>query len=205
MQFYNFSLEIQKNSLPRDYLDDLLGIDYFYDCFGDVYYQKRNYEESLRYYNMSLEIKIKHLQPKHSEIAKSYNNIGNVYFQQGNYEEAFKFYNRSFEIYDKFEIKNHPYFAKTHMNFGNFYYKLGKYNKSLNFYHQSLEIYIKSLQSNDPIFDQLYHKIYMVYNRISYKYIFVFVDAIDSIINILIYLIRYFINFLSKTLFFIKS
>jgi tetratricopeptide (TPR) repeat protein len=63
-----------------------------------VYYSQANYEEALRYYEMSLDISLEKLGARHPNVAATYNNMAIVYERQANYEEALRYYEMALDI-----------------------------------------------------------------------------------------------------------
>jgi tetratricopeptide (TPR) repeat protein len=64
-----------------------------YNGVGHVLIELKDYEESIKYYQRSLEINRK--LDDRPGIAHSINNIGNVYYYWGKYEEAFGYYEQA--------------------------------------------------------------------------------------------------------------
>ena len=83
------ALEIyRKASYPGNHLD----IATVLNNIGGVYMNKRMYEEALRYYNESLEIKRQTMPANHPRMDVTFDNIGNVYKALGQFDEALKYF-----------------------------------------------------------------------------------------------------------------
>ena len=105
LRYYEECLEIGKRILPSNHssiADSLMGIRLVYrnhssiadtlHNIGSVYDNQGKYEEALKYYNQSLEMKKKTLPSNHPSIAKTLNNIGLLYKDQGKYEIAINYF-----------------------------------------------------------------------------------------------------------------
>ncbi|CAF1541544.1 unnamed protein product, partial [Didymodactylos carnosus] len=135
----------------------------FYNNIGLVYNDQGQYSQALKYYEQSLEIRLKTLGPNHSIVAITYNNIGGVYNDQGEYSQALKYYEQSLEIRLKILGPNHPSVAKTYNNIGTVYKDQGEYSQALKYYEQSLEIDLTTLGPNHPSVAITYNNIGTVY------------------------------------------
>ena len=69
-----------------------------YNNMGSVFQSQGKYEEALKIYCKSLDIKIKALGEEHPSVADKYKNIGALFKSQGRYEEVLEMYCKSEEI-----------------------------------------------------------------------------------------------------------
>ena len=65
--------------------------------------EQSNYDQSLKYYNLSLEIREEFLDQTHPDVIAVKHNIGQLYFDQGDKEQAMKYFNNNLEILNKRE------------------------------------------------------------------------------------------------------
>ena len=128
-----------------------------------LYKDQGNYDEALKFYNMTLEIREKILGKDHPDTAITYNNIADVYHVQGNYDEALNFNYMALEIREKKLGKDHPYTAITYNNIACIYKAQGNYDEALKFYNMALKIQEKELGKEHPDTALTYDNMAQVY------------------------------------------
>ena len=69
-----------------------------FNFIGIAYMNQGKLNESIEYYQKSLEIRLKTVGEDHPDTADSYNNIGIAYMNQGKFNEAIEYYEKSLEI-----------------------------------------------------------------------------------------------------------
>ena len=117
--FYLKALEISED---KNY--SVIG--HIYTSIGGIYYDQKDFENSNKYYQKSLETFTKNNEKQH--IAASYNNIGEMFRFQKKYEEALKYYFLAMEINKEFN--NDFYLAINYNNIGNVFLSQKKYKKA---------------------------------------------------------------------------
>ncbi len=100
---------------------------------GVAFYRRKNYQESLRYYNEALKYN------RYDPVV--YNNSGSVYFEIRNYEEALKRYMEA--------IRLKPDYADAYMNIGSCYGVAGNYDEAIR--------YLEKAVYYDPELSQAYY------------------------------------------------
>ncbi|MBU4486526.1 MAG: GGDEF domain-containing protein, partial [Candidatus Delongbacteria bacterium] len=80
-------------------IHDKKGISDSLNTVGNVYFQLKNYNKALEYYQESLDIRLE--LKDNIAVAKSYNNIGNMYSILKDYQKALDYYNDSVRLYNK--------------------------------------------------------------------------------------------------------
>ncbi|CAF1434436.1 unnamed protein product, partial [Rotaria sordida] len=153
-QLYNMLL----NEAPNENHES-----YCYHCLGMIKYNLGQYNEAIKFYQKSLDIKEKTLPPNHPDLAASYNNIGAVYFNMGEYSKALSSHERALEIKKIALPPNHPDLAASYNNIGAVYFNMGEYSKALSSYERSLEIRKIALPPNHPDLASSYNNIGNVY------------------------------------------
>lgn len=119
---------------------ELLGMKYemgdVLNKMGITYGMEGKYDESLDYFNRSLEIRIE-LGSKLG-IAECTNNLGNVYRYKGDYEKSVESYSRFLSLSE--EMGDLEGIGDAYNHIGIVYDYQGNYNMALEYYFKSLEI-----------------------------------------------------------------
>ncbi|CAF1500690.1 unnamed protein product, partial [Rotaria magnacalcarata] len=113
---------------------------HIYHQLGRLKDQQGKYQEAVKFYEKSLEIKRKTPPEEDASFASTYSNIGLVYKNMGKYSKALEFYEKSLKITEISLPPNHPSLATSYNNIGEVYSNMGKYSKALEFYEKSLKI-----------------------------------------------------------------
>ncbi|CAF4211347.1 unnamed protein product [Rotaria sordida] len=153
-QLYNMLLNEASNENDESYC---------YHCLGMIKDDLGEYNEAIKFYQKSLDIKEKTLPPNDIGLAWPYNNIGLVYYNMGEYSKALSSHERSLEIKKIALPPNHPDFAASYNNIGLVYKDMGEYSKALTYYEKDLEISLKALPPNHPDLASSYNNIGAVY------------------------------------------
>jgi tetratricopeptide (TPR) repeat protein len=113
-----------------------------FNNLGRIYNYLSKYEESLKWYKESLEMRQRLYGEKdHADLAQSLNNIGISYDNLGKYEEALKYDILSLEMRQRlYQNKDHADLAQSLNNIGVSYDNLGRYEESLKWKKESLEM-----------------------------------------------------------------
>ena len=70
-----------------------------YILFGNYFLAKNDYNHSLKYFELGLDISVKN--NNHNNIANSLNGIGKNYYLNGKFKKALEYYNKSLQIWKK--------------------------------------------------------------------------------------------------------
>ncbi|MCB9283132.1 MAG: tetratricopeptide repeat protein [Lewinellaceae bacterium] len=122
----------------------------FYNSLGDLYFYASKFWKAYKYYQKTLDIREKALDPNHPDLAKSYCNLGNVYFYAGGYSKALEFCKKALAIREEVLDPNHPDLAVSYNNLGCIYLNTGEYSNALEYCKKALEIGEKVLDRNHP-------------------------------------------------------
>ncbi len=112
MSYFQKSFEIDKNSNYKSYYN-----------FGRIYQTKNNYNESEKWYKMSIEI--------YNEFEPALIGLGDLYFKNKNYKDAFPIYKKLIQI--------NPYNADYHCYLGIVYKQLNMKEPAKEEFQKSME------------------------------------------------------------------
>ena len=112
---------------------------------GILFQEQGRYDEAIRLYNESLNIKRQLNDQK--GIAITLHQLGTIHQQQGDYESAKKFYTESQEIAERLDDRNT--LAANLYQLGMIAQDLGDYDQAKQYYHQGMEIYDKLELKNE--------------------------------------------------------
>ncbi|SHI99515.1 tetratricopeptide repeat protein, partial [Aquimarina spongiae] len=116
------------------------------DCYNKIsrnYIRKGEYNESISFAKLAIEITEKHFNKNIIQSAVAYNNLGESYESDFNYAEAEKSYKKSVEIKQNLLGDDDIALAYSYDKLGVLYYHISKYDESLTLLKQSLAIYLK--------------------------------------------------------------
>ncbi|CAF4319732.1 unnamed protein product [Rotaria socialis] len=156
---------------------------------GVVADDKGEYDTSLKWYQKSLETKMRTHRSYHVNIGNThnsiiavhrnkdkhtmsiahmcpppfYNNIGNIYQEENKYFEALDFNEKSLDIHEKHLPADHPDMGGSYNNIGIVHHCLGHYGLALNHYNRSLKIRLKSLPGQHSDIAMAYRNMGPVY------------------------------------------
>ncbi len=128
-----------EKSLQHINENDTIVADAYY-ILGDAHKIKSEYDEALKYYFKSLEIRKELLGEKSVDVADLYLSIGNVYYEETLNDKAFEYYSKSLKIYKKSLGKKSLQAAIVYDNIGNIYKNKSQYDKALEYFFRSLKI-----------------------------------------------------------------
>jgi len=114
-----------------------LGESNSYGFIGTIYFEQKNYEDALSYYNKALKI-AKELDNLSAQATLN-NNIGNVFKENEEYLDALNYYLKS--IYLKKKLGDRKGLASTYTNIGNSYASFNSYEKAIKYHNKSFSIY----------------------------------------------------------------
>ena len=87
-----------------------------------------------------MEIRIKALPEKHSDVAASYNNVGYTYGQMGEHQKALEYKKKALEIRLVLS-ENQQDIVSSYNNVGYTYGQMGEHQKALEYLQKALEFY----------------------------------------------------------------
>ena len=118
------------------------GTPYIYNNLATLYRALGDYEKSLEYHHICLEIKKEqYSDPNDPRVATSFSNIGVVYQYQKDYQKALEYHNRALQMRLKALPDNHQDQAASHANVSEVYESFGKYQLALEHAQKALNIY----------------------------------------------------------------
>ena len=152
------------NELPHDQY----GIAHCYHNLGHIALEKEDYQSSLRYFEKSLQIKLRSLQSDHPDLAETYNSMGVLYRKKGQYDMALQSYNKALTIFQRTSNENDQIeIAKCFNNIGNIYQLQKSYLDALHYYQMALNIQERHLPKDHPDLGSLYSNIAGVYQCLT--------------------------------------
>ncbi|CAF3383628.1 unnamed protein product [Rotaria socialis] len=125
-------------------------IAYIYHELGRVKKGQGEYQEAVKFYEKSLDIKRKTLPEDDVSLADTYGNIGAVYDSMGEYSKALEYYEKANKIFEISLPPTHPNLATSYNNIGQVYDNMGEYSKALEYYEKSLKMREKALAPTHP-------------------------------------------------------
>ncbi len=130
--------------------DDHPGRSACYHALGRVTNEKGDYDSSLKWFNKSLEIKMRTLKSDHPNIANTHNSIAIIHHRKGDYARALESYEQTLMIWKKVYGENHPDVAMCLSNIGVVYQEEKKYSQALEYHQKALSIRQKQLPADHP-------------------------------------------------------
>ncbi|CAF1270557.1 unnamed protein product [Adineta steineri] len=130
------------------------------DCKGDL-------DQSLEWFQKSLEIDMRILKPDDPSIANTHNSMANIYQTNGDYQQALKSYNKALKIFRQALGEGDPHVAMCLNNIGAIYQREKNYSEALNYYQNALTIRQKHLPSNHYDIGGSYNNIGIIYRHLG--------------------------------------
>ena len=130
-----------------------------YSNLGHLFAHFAEYDNSLKFYQLCLDIEVKTHGKEHPDVANSYNNIGETCWFKGEYDKALDFHQMTLDIRLKTLGNIHPDVAHTYANIGSAWSHKGEYDKALEFQQQALDIRVKILGNQHPDVGNSYNNI----------------------------------------------
>jgi tetratricopeptide (TPR) repeat protein len=138
-----------------------------FERYGDIYYNKENYDKALEFYNLAKITKEKIGFQRTSDYCNTISNIGNVYFSKGNTQKALDHFNKAQSLRKILKLENTPAFAITLNNIGNIYKSKGDFKNSLEYYKNAQEKREKLGLQNSSGYASILGNMGMVYNSLG--------------------------------------
>ncbi|CAF3389584.1 unnamed protein product [Rotaria sp. Silwood2] len=124
---------------------------------------KGNYDEALKFYQKSLEIRQNILSQNHPDLADTYTAIGLLHDNKGKYLKALDFYQKSLDIWRNILPPNYSKLTSIYNNIATIYMNIKEYSKALEYFENSLKNEQKSLPLN-------YSNLAITYGNIGFMY-----------------------------------
>ncbi|UJR32477.1 hypothetical protein I4U23_019939 [Adineta vaga] len=138
-----------------------------YHLLGMIKYGQGNYQEAIKAYKTSIQMKKKIFPSADLSLASSYTNIGEVYNIIGKYSKAFSFHTDALKIKQKCLSSHKPDLALSYDNIGSTLNNMSVYSQAILYYRKALDIRQKSLPETHSDLSQSYHNIGSVYYRMG--------------------------------------
>ncbi|CAF1642477.1 unnamed protein product, partial [Adineta ricciae] len=134
-----------------------------YQGLGKILCEKCDFEESLRYFQMALEILYKKPKSKQIQIAYVHNNIGEVYHKKGDADQALVSYEQALTIFRTHLGERNENVAWCFNNIGIVYFMMKDYPKALENLEKAFELKSELLPPKHPCFGNTYVNLANVY------------------------------------------
>ncbi|MES2566744.1 MAG: tetratricopeptide repeat protein [Bacteroidota bacterium] len=126
-------------------LRDSTNLIYVYNGFGNAYYEMKNYQRALNYFQKSYEFILKFTPEDKSNIAIAFENIGETSSKMGNYELGLVNCLKAAELFHELNDKTSLYIT---------YENVAKMYALQNNYQKSNEYFQKYVNLKDSVFDE---------------------------------------------------
>ncbi|CAF1399813.1 unnamed protein product [Adineta steineri] len=136
-----------------------------YHQLGSIKDDQAKYEEAIKLYEKSIEIRRKHCSSNDPDLITTYANIGAVYSKMGNYSKALLIHEKVLKVRQEARPYNNIDLSTSYINIGEVYEKLGKYPEALSFYEKNLDIRQKISSPNHPELANSYSWIGSIYEK----------------------------------------
>jgi signal transduction histidine kinase/Tfp pilus assembly protein PilF len=142
---YEKALELALGVLPYyENSDNREFLVYLDHCIGGLFYDRKEYNEALKYFNASMEGSIG--LGSMSDMADNLSAIGLVFREQGGLEQALEHQFQALELYA--EIGSKKDIGRTFLEIGNTYALSGSLDQATDYYYKSLDI-AREIQDNE--------------------------------------------------------
>jgi len=120
-----------------------------YHSIGQAYFQKGEPDNSIYYFDKSLNLKSVLFGENSVEVAQIYNSTANVYTKIGEYELALNFYNESLSITKSLLGEKAPQNALAYTNIANIYSGRGEYDKAIEYKQIVIDLMLENYGENN--------------------------------------------------------
>ncbi len=142
----------------------------FYYYLGELFYFLGDYNNSIKYHNLSLSIRLKAHGDLHASIADSYTSLGGSWMAKDEYKKAIKFFQKALSMDLNIHGLYHPMTGISYNNLGLAFFYNGNNNKSLKYHNKSLDISSKNYGFQHPSTGISYNNLGAVWaNKGNYK------------------------------------
>lgn len=158
---YSNAIEIYRSL----YGDDFPELAKIYSNIGNVYYNKEDLENSLKFHLSSIELCKKYYGEHSNLYSKILFNTGNDYSDLSEFDAALDYYNKSLNIKKELLGDKHLNIAFLYDMIGNVYESKSLYDTALVYYNKSLQIIKSNLGDNHLETAALYNSIAGIYKK----------------------------------------
>jgi tetratricopeptide (TPR) repeat protein len=136
-------------------------------CLGNHYYQTKQYEQALNYFNNCLKIYLRVLPSDDVRLTPTYNNIGSIYHRQDLNEKALEYHLKAYQIQKNSKDPDMDSISAYVGNIASVIMKLGRYKEALIYLELDLQIKQKiHSNTNHPDIAVKYHNLAAAQYRI---------------------------------------
>lgn len=125
-------------------------------------------QEARRFCEECLNIRLKHLDVHHPDIANSYNNAGLISFEAAEYDEALNYHSKALRIRLDNYGEIHEKVAQSYNNLGRVYFQLGDFEQAYAYYQKALHTDEQIKGVNHPAIARSLHNMALLLNRMGY-------------------------------------
>jgi tetratricopeptide (TPR) repeat protein len=134
---------------------------------GNHYYQTKQYEQALNYFNNSLKIYLRVLPSNDVRLTPTYNNIGSIYHRQDLNEKALEYHLKAYQIQKNSKDPDMDSISAYVGNIASVIMKLGRYKEAIIYLELDLQIKQKiHSNTNHPDIAVKYHNLAAAQYRI---------------------------------------
>lgn len=113
-----------------------------YHSMGNVYTKKREFNNAIKVYTESMNLKRKLFKYEHRSVARSLHNMGMVYCNQKKYDEAEISLNEALFINKKVLKSHHPDIGKAMLDLGRVHMKKSEYAKAKQYFTDAKQLFL---------------------------------------------------------------
>lgn len=124
-----------KKAQLADSVSNLEAIAWSYNYIGNVYYNIKELDKAVEYYQLCLSLYVK--LGDSLGVGYMYNNLGNYHKSKGDFDESFNFYIKGLDIQS--QIGSYKDVVILYNNIGNLIYKHKSDTTALSYFHKALE------------------------------------------------------------------
>ena len=138
-----------------------------YNNMGIIFFNKPDYEEALRYYQLAMNSARGKKANPNPLIPRFTENIGLIYARKGDYNQAMEYFSDALNQKIRISGQNSPDVAISFLNIANLEIDLSNYNIALDYLIKAEKIYIANFGNDYPDLDVVYQNMGKVYNSRS--------------------------------------
>ena len=138
-----------------------------YCALGVVSKDRNDYTASLKWYQKSLEIKMRTNPSDFINIGNIYNCIGEAHTRNENDKKALECYKKAIERFQNAHAEDHPHMADIYSNIGSIYKRKKEYSEALKFYEKALAIDNQRSSGDRPNVAKSHNNIGIVYCHLN--------------------------------------
>jgi len=154
-----FKLKQLFQDCELEYGKDSLRTAMCYDSLGLVTLGEKYYKFSKEYFTRALDIRLRRLGRKHTEVTTSYNNLALFHERINDYENAKNYYKKALRINSKYFGENHLNTAINYNNLAWVNYILNDHYKAKKYYNKELDVRLSHLDKKHLDISNSYHKL----------------------------------------------